>query len=92
MTKPADADELRELILIAIGMSPFIPKLLANTATLRDLIKNDALFAWNSSHDKAFKSTRKLICREVTLAYFKSQSRRSTRLQAAADCGSGKIA
>ena len=71
MTKPADADELREFLGIATYMSPFIPKLSANTATLCDLIKKDAIFVWNSSHDKAFESTKKLICREVTLAYFK---------------------
>ena len=71
MTKPADADELREFLGIATYISPFIPKLSANTATPRDLIKKDSIFAWNSSHDKAFESTKKLICREVTLAYFK---------------------
>ena len=69
MTKPADADELREFLGIATYMSPFIPKLSANTATFRDLIKTDAVFAWNSSHDKAFESTKKLICREVTLVF-----------------------
>ena len=52
-------------------MSPFIIKLSANTATLRDLIKKGAILAWNSSHDKAFESTKKLICSEVMLAYFK---------------------
>ena len=71
MTKPADVDELREFLGIATYMSPFITKLSANTATLRDMITKDALFPWNSSHDKAFESTKKLICREVTLAYFK---------------------
>ena len=71
MTKPAGADELREYLGIATYMSPFIPKLTANTATLRDLIKKVALFAWNSAHDKAFGSTKKLICREVAMAYFK---------------------
>ena len=69
ITKPTDADELRKFLGFATYMSPFIPKLSANTATPRDLIKKYALFAWNSSHDKAFES--KLICREVTLAYFK---------------------
>ena len=68
MTKPADVDELSEFLGIATYMSPFIPKL---SATLSDLIKKDAIFAWNTSHDKAFESTKKLICREVTLAYFK---------------------
>ena len=71
MAKPADADELRELLGIATYMFPFIPKLSANTTTLRDLIKKDAVFAWNLSHDKAFESTKKLICREATMAYFK---------------------
>ena len=65
MMKPANADELREYLGIATNMSPFIPKLSANTATFRDLIKEDAVFAWNWSHDKAFESTKKLICREV---------------------------
>ena len=68
MTKPADADALREFLDIATYMFPFIPKFSANTATIRDLIKKDALFAWNSSHHKAFESTKKLICCEVTLA------------------------
>ena len=71
MKKPADADELREFLGIATYMYTFIPKLSANTATLRDLIVKGALFVWNSSHDNAFESTRKLICREVKLAYFK---------------------
>ena len=71
MTKPADTDELREFLDIATYMPPFIAKLSANTATLRNLIKKDAIFAWNSSDDKAFESTMKLICREVTMAYFK---------------------
>ena len=74
MTKPANADELREFLGIATYMSPLIPKLSANTAMLRDLIMKDAVFPWNSSHDKAFESTKKLICREVMLAYFKPAS------------------
>ena len=36
MTKPANADELREFLGIATYMSPFIPKLSANTAMLRE--------------------------------------------------------
>ena len=65
MTKQVDADELRESLDIATYISPFIPKVSANTATLSDLIKKDALFASNSSHDKVFESTKKLICRAV---------------------------
>ena len=68
MSKPAGSDELHEFLGIATYMSPFVPKLSANTATLR---VKDALFAWNSSHANAFESTKKLICREVTLTYLK---------------------
>ena len=74
MTKPANADELREFLGIATYMYPLMPKLSANTATLRDLIKKDSVFAWNSSHHKAFESTKKLICREVTYWLTSSQA------------------
>ena len=49
-------------------MTPFIAKF---SATLCDLTKKGASFAWNPSHDKAFESAKKFIRREVTLAYFK---------------------
>ena len=51
-------------------MSPFIPNLSAQAATLRDLLKKDAEFNWNTSHDTAFEASKALVCREVTLAYF----------------------
>ena len=57
MTKPADADELCDFLGIASYMSSFIPK---NSATHRGLTKTVAIFACNSSHEKAFESTKKL--------------------------------
>ena len=55
-------------------MSPFIPNLSQQTATLRDLVKKDAEFIWAESHNAAFDATKSLICREVTLAYFDPQA------------------
>ena len=57
MMKPADADEFCEFLGITSYISSFIPK---NSATHRGLIKTDAIFACNSSHEKAFESTKKL--------------------------------
>ena len=90
MTKPADADELCEFLGVSTYMSQFIPKLSANTVTLRDLLKKDAPFPWNSSHDKAFESTKMLICRELTLAYFKPGADTVIRVDASG-CGSGAV-
>ena len=55
-------------------MSPFIPNLSQQTATLRDLVKKDAEFIWAESHNAAFEATKSLIGREVTLAYFDPQA------------------
>ena len=41
-----------------------------HTATLRDLLKKDAEFAWTPSHKNAFQKTKDVICKEVTLSYF----------------------
>ena len=70
MKKPENATELKEFLGTATYMSPFIPNLSAQTATLRDLLKKDAEFNWNTSHDTAFEATKALVCKEVTLAYF----------------------
>ena len=72
MKKPQNATKLKlkEFLGIATYMSPFIPNLSAQTATLRDLLKKDAEFNRNTSHDTAFEATKTPVCREVTLAYF----------------------
>ena len=62
-TRNEKADEWYDFIGIATYISPCIPKHSANTATVG---KYD-IFAWNSSHDKIFESTKKSIWHEVTL-------------------------
>ena len=74
MKAPQYVAQLQEFLGIATYMSPFIPNLSQQTATLRDLVKNDAKFIWTDSHNAAFEATKSLICREVTLAYFYPQA------------------
>ena len=71
---PGRAAQLQEFLGIATYMSPFIPNLSQQTATLRDLVKKDAEFIWAESHNAALEATKSLICREVTLAYFDPQA------------------
>ena len=74
MKKPQNVAQLQEFLGIATYMSPFIPNLSQQTATLRDLVKKDAEFIWAESHNAAFEATKSLICRDVTLAYFDPQA------------------
>ena len=74
MKEPQNVAQLQEFLSIATYMSPFIPNLSQQTATLRDLVKKDAEFFWAESHNAAFEATKSLICREVTLAYFDPQA------------------
>ena len=74
MMAPQNVSQLQEFLGIATYMSPFIPNLSQQTATLRDLVKKDAEFIWTESHNAAFEATKAIVCREVTLAYFDPQA------------------
>jgi len=51
-------------------MSPFFPNLTDYTAPLRNLLKENVDFAWNSSHSKAFEKVKSLVCTTTTLEYY----------------------
>ena len=55
---------------MATYTSSFIPKLADHTAPLRDLLKENVDFAWNSSHSKAFQKVKSMICSATTLVYY----------------------
>ena len=67
---PKDAVQLRKFLWIATYMAPFAPNMSQHTATLRELLNNDADFQWTPSHETAFKKINRLICKEITLSYF----------------------
>ena len=52
-------------------MGPFIQNLSnLTTACLRDLVKKNNVFEWNSTHQAAFDAIKRLISNESTLAYY----------------------
>ena len=67
---PASVSELQQFLGIATYMSPFIPLLSEHTATLRELVKQDVVYEWTASHQKAFETVKELMMREVLLSYY----------------------
>ena len=79
---PKDAVQLREFLGIATYMAPFAANLSQHTATLRELLKNDADFQWTPSHETAFKKVKRLICKEITLSYFDPRAETQVQVDA----------
>ncbi|PIK36434.1 hypothetical protein BSL78_26732 [Apostichopus japonicus] len=67
---PESKKELQEFLGIATYLSPFIPNLSSHTSSLRNMIKKDAKFEWQQSHQDASEHIKQLICRDMTLSYF----------------------
>ena len=63
-------------------MAPFAPNLSQHTATLRELLKNDADFQWTPSHETAFQKIKRLICKEITLSYFDPRAETQVQVDA----------
>lgn len=76
---PESKHELQEFLGIATYLSPFIPNLSTHTANLRNLIRKDAKYEWQQTHQEAFEKIKEMICEEVTLSYF--DPRKDTTLQ-----------
>ena len=51
-------------------LAPFIPNMSENTATLRELLRQDTEFIWNESYDAAFLCIKQLITIDVTLRHY----------------------
>ena len=70
MPPPQNKSQLREFLGMITYLSPFISNLSAQTASLRELLKQDSDFQWSPSHQQAFNELRNKICEDATLAYF----------------------
>ena len=66
---PQNKSQLREFLGMITYLSPFISNLSAQTANLRELLKQDSDFQWSPSHQQALNGLRNKICEDATLAY-----------------------
>lgn len=67
---PKTVKQLQKFMGIVTYMAPYIPQLSKNTASLRELLKKDAVFEWTDIHTRDFQRIKDLINEQVTLAYF----------------------
>ena len=70
MAPPANKQELQAFLGLATYMGPFISGLSTLTAPLRELVKENSLFDWNSAHQQAFNAIKNGINAEAALAYY----------------------
>ena len=70
MAPPANKQELQAFLGLATCMGPFISGLSTLTAPLRELVKENSLFDWNSAHQQAFNAIKNVINAEAALAYY----------------------
>ena len=67
---PTDVTKLQEFLGLVTYLHEFIPGLSTLTAPLRELLKKDADFIWNSSYDAAFNRIKQAVVYDCTLRYY----------------------
>ena len=70
MSRPTSRTKLQEFLGMVTWLAPFIPNMSENTATLRELLRQDTEFTWNESYDAAFQCIKQLIAVDVTLRHY----------------------
>ena len=54
-------------------LSPFIPQLSSQTATLRGILKTDVEYSWNATYQVAFDKLKSLVCEDTTLRFLQHE-------------------
>lgn len=70
MERPKNKNDLETFLGVINFMQPFIPNLSEKTATLRELLKKNAIFNWTQLHDKIFSDIKDNIMKSEILVPF----------------------
>ena len=70
MPDPLDKDKLRSFLGMCNYLIKFIPHLSHETAPLRNLMKKDVEFIWDTPQINAFKKIKQLIAESAALTYY----------------------
>ena len=70
METPKDKQELHTFLGMTTYLSDHIPKFSEKTAILRDLLKQDSVFLWDSQYDEAFTNLKQAMSKAVELKYY----------------------
>uniref|UniRef100_A0A3P9MQF2 Gypsy retrotransposon integrase-like protein 1 n=1 Tax=Oryzias latipes TaxID=8090 RepID=A0A3P9MQF2_ORYLA len=92
MPPPSNKSELETILGMVTYLSKFAPRLSEATDPLRQLLKENSEFVWDSNHDVAFQRVKDLLTQEPgpVLAYF--DCTKDVKLQVdASQCGLGAV-
>ena len=67
---PKNKSELRSFLGLVQYLSPFIPHMSEKTNVLRQLLKQDVDWCWESEHQRCFEELKESIKSDMTLNYF----------------------
>ena len=67
---PTDKADVRRFLGMINFLASHIPNMSATTTPLRDLLKNDVHFRWNSQHEAALTKIKEVISSAPVLCYF----------------------
>ena len=73
MPPPTEPQELQRFLRMTTYLSSFIPSLSMLTAPLRELLKKDTDFTWNTTYQEAFNALKDKVCTDTTLRYFDAE-------------------
>lgn len=68
--EPQNKKSLQKFLGVITFLHKFIPHMSTVAAPLRDLLKKDALWCWNTEHQNAFDNLKKLVSNAPTLKFF----------------------
>ena len=75
MDRPDDIAGIRRIMGTVNYIAKLLPRLSEVSEPLRQLIKKDSKFAWNSTHDDAFEEIKKLVTEPPILKYYETTNR-----------------
>lgn len=70
MPDPADKGKLKSFLGMCNYLTKFIPHLSEETAPLRELMKQDVQFVWDTPQIQAFNQVKKSIAESIALTYY----------------------
>jgi hypothetical protein len=82
MPIPQDKQDLQRFLGMATYLSSHIPNFSAQTAILRDLMKDDVPFEWSEDHSKSYADIKKAVHNFVTLNYYDPEKKLSLEVDA----------
>ena len=70
MPSPTNKAQLKTLLGMLNYLSKFIPRLSAESAVLRELLKAEVEFTWGPAQENGFKNIKLLLSEETSLKYY----------------------